>query len=1341
METPRLFGAVISIGLLLGIGVDVHAESMSLSGGDWFIHAATSAVDATPALMNAEGPDWIAASVPGNIQADLEAAHKIGPLWYGAGDPRLPSVATKHWWYRKDFLMPAALRGQRLNLVFDGVDYDYEVWLNGKSLGKRSGQFRRSEFDISGLVRTDGPNQLAVSIEPIPPNLEHCWSADLPLSGLGTPDFFVNCYESALRTLHGLKSTSNLAYDWGVNIYTLGIWRDVWVESTGPAAIQWLSVQTSLSAGNSHATVLARIDVDSPVGLVAQATFRVTGPGFDKSVIAEPRLLTAGDNHIEATIPIENPALWWPSGQGSQPLYSIESKLLDVSGRELDRKHDRFGVREIRWAQVEGAPANFVNPYQLLVNGRTIRMMGSDLVPPDLLFGRNGLRAARLLYLAQAAGMNTLRLWGGGVTLPPRFYDLADELGIMLSQEFPLANVTPPSDPEFLANLSQTITDIVKELRNHPSIIEWSGGNEMPWQSSSDDPSLKAMRQVCAANDDRLFRATDPIEGSRHSPWFFIPQASYGIFNGVWKLHSDPTGTQTMDVMRFGEFGAQTPTSFEVFEREIPPASQWPLDNINDPVLSRKNVMQAAFNPLDWLYKPVIEGYFGPLAGPADLVDAGQYIGADALRYYVDELRRKGRKIGDMTSWDFNEPWPNGAGSFLVNYDGQPLMNYYFMKQALAPISLALRFESNLYQPAKGLVADLWLASDAPTPVSGIRWSWTARGRRGDVLGHGTGVASIKPEEAALLRHLVIRPLPASALGPVVIELHAEDQHGDVLTDRIQIFGSDNSAAWPLYGLLHNIGPDSDDRAILPRRPVRVLWIQDPLQGPYDDSAWSLRRFAVSVTYVRATAEDLEKIAPTVAALTHNYDAIVIGAEDPSSSKSMAARLGQVNLHHIAVAVRAGLGIGFEGGWNGFTVESLSGTPLENMLPVQLTSLEGVERRPSAKIVVAQQGNPLTEGQFPTTFPELGEYLALKAKRNAHTVLRTETGDPILLTAQYGKGRVLAFASNLTTNWQNYGGPKGGWAWNLRAWSGYPYFVGRMLTWLSGAADSAVSDIDFQRGDSERLTLPIRRTVVHFGRPAGFQTFPAGDKIALVIENTGRMTALFCSPHPLLEYRPDLSIDNDFVSVPPGESRTITVSAAQSATPQLALSQEGWRVSCWNAAAIETRPDRTVLLSFGRRDSMTHEFAGPDSTPNAPPFSGSRPSSHNIPWVLPRPKSQQPVTDPLDALEFTFSATSEQVARPSWLNINTADQASDYATVIEVDANDRRLTYTLQRGLGIQLKDPSHLAFPETAQFMLPIGTWRVGDNYLKIAVKDGGWFSWDSLTLFTIDGNPQPKP
>ena len=501
--------------------------SLSLSGNDWYIHVAPTTTGARQEFYDADVKQggWIHSQVPGNIQADLEKAHVLNPLWYGAGDPRLAEVPKKDWWYRKDFILPAQYRDKRLVLVFDGVDFEFEVWLNGHYLGMRAGQFRRFQFDVADVARPGEINHLAVRISRMPEQIGRCLAAsDGALSGLGTWDWFINCYVHTRQVLRDLKSVSNFSYDWGVNIYTLGIWRDVWLEATGPTRINWMQVETELSDNSQKATVKGHLDLDSHAPEKVRVIFRIRGDGIDLTKITEASV-QEGTSTISAKLVINKPNLWWPNGQGQQPLYVLDAQVLDQgSGTELDAKSTRFGVREVRWEQVEGAPPNFINPYRLVVNGRPIRMMGSDMTSPDLLFGRNTARGDRLLYLAKAAGMNTLRLHGAGVTLPPEFYDMADQLGIMLSQEFPIANTWPETDPVFLSNLDATITSIVKQLRNHPAIIEWVGGNEMPWQQGTDHPALHVLERVCAENDDRIFRATDPMQGSKHSPWLFHPE-------------------------------------------------------------------------------------------------------------------------------------------------------------------------------------------------------------------------------------------------------------------------------------------------------------------------------------------------------------------------------------------------------------------------------------------------------------------------------------------------------------------------------------------------------------------------------------------------------------------------------------------------------------------------------------------------------------------------------------------------------------------------------------------------------------------------------------------------
>ena len=226
-------------------------------------------------------------------------------------------------------------------------------------------------------------------------------------------------------------------------------------------------------------------------------------------------------------------------------------------------------------------------------------MIGSNILPPDLLFGRMDERGRRLIHLAHQAGMNTLRVWGGGVFPSEAMLDLADELGIMLSQEFPMSSCRPETDEIFLANLETTVRQLIKRYRNHACIIEWSGGNEMWWYQGDDHAALHLLERIVAEEDTRLFRATCPIQGARHSPWHYDPETHYAHYDDEELLD---TGWRRGEnkMMRYGEFGCHSLAHQEVWQREIPAADQWPAYDEDNPVLIRKNLAQAVFTKEHW---------------------------------------------------------------------------------------------------------------------------------------------------------------------------------------------------------------------------------------------------------------------------------------------------------------------------------------------------------------------------------------------------------------------------------------------------------------------------------------------------------------------------------------------------------------------------------------------------------------------------------------------------------------------------------------------------------------------------------------------------------------------
>jgi hypothetical protein len=223
------------------------------------------------------------------------------------------------------------------------------------------------------------------------------------------------------------------------------------------------------------------------------------------------------------------------------------------------------------------------------------------------------------------------------------------------------------------------------------------------------------------------------------------------------------------------------------------------------------------------------------------------------------------------------------------------------------------------------------------------------------------------------------------------------------------------------------------------------------------------------------------------------------------------------------------------------------------------------------------------------------------------------------------------------------------------------------------------------------------------------------------------MTALFCLPHPLIEYRTDLFIENGECFIPPGESRTITIRSDVRSDGGLSLAQTGWRLSCWNAADVVVEPSADVLLAVGRRDRMCREYVGYFDTNKVKAvesgaIEGTRPDTAKLPFLL---DSKKPA-------RFEFQLSDAQAKRPARLRIHTADQSQNVRAVVEATVNGKPLEQSLPEGLGIQNTDPAHLAFPATAVIEIPQGVMKQGTNVMKIRLRNDGWFTWDSITICT---------
>lgn len=758
----------------------MNMQKISLNGNDWQI----CQDDRGPHLAWAEG--WLPATVPGNIQGDLQDDRLLKPLRYGMGDDRLMAVCLTGWWYRKVFTLPAIEPGQRVAISFGSVDYSSTVYLNGQKIACTEGQFNRFIFDVTDAVKA-GENELKVLIDPMPEELaEWLEKCDGALSGEGTDYHFVTVNDMIRRRLKGLKSPGTCSYDWAFNMYTLGIWKDVDVLITGAARIDWLCLRGPLSDNYTKGSIDVLLETDSVSAIEGACRLTVTAPDGGVSVHTIPCTIPAGQGTVTVSVPVENPALWWPNGYGEHPLYTVQAELLD-GDTVMAAETDRMGFRDIDWEFTEGAPEGFKDKFGLLVNGKRVRTLGSCLLIPDLLAGRVGDRGCHFVEMARACHMTALREHGGQAIMPKSLYDSCDENGIIILMDFPMGNCIPENEPVFLKNLEFTIANIVRQLRNHPCIADWSGGNELNvyFNKDADRTALDLMHAVVKREDPtRVMRDTCPINGSRHAPWDYIPDRHYAYWNTNL---TDNFGK--IPVMRYGEFGCQTPANLEEWLRDIPKASRWPL-NEQDPVLIRKNVFGAAFAQEYWLLPDVLTGVFGPLEDVEMTIWAGQYLAAEGIRYAMDAMRAMGKRLGGFSSWDYNEPWPNGAGSYVIDYDGNPVMAYYYVQQALAPLALQLKYDHINIEFFKESFAELRLVSDMPETVEGLTWSYVCRDRIGRVYAQDSGTVSIDPLEVKSLVTFKLNPPENMQYGPIFTELCLKDAAGNIVAERLYVFGT-----------------------------------------------------------------------------------------------------------------------------------------------------------------------------------------------------------------------------------------------------------------------------------------------------------------------------------------------------------------------------------------------------------------------------------------------------------------------------------------------------------------------------------------------------------------------
>ena len=583
-------------------------NNWAIAGGWKLIEAPKAAADgAAISTAGFRAAGWMEATVPGTVLTTLIDRGVYPDPDYGLNNFAIPESLNKQdYWYRTEFTPAASLRGRRFKITFHGINYAAAVWLNGTRLGEIRGAFTRGEFDVSRLLIPGRPNALAVRVSPPPhPGIPHEQSVK---AGPG-PNGGAMC-------LDGPTFICTEGWDWipGVRDRNTGLWQEVTLKATGPVELGDVHVVTRLPLPDTtRASVALTVPLRNDTGRAASGVLEATFEG-----VRVRRAMTVPPGATEAKLSpadfpeltLKAPRLWWPNGYGRPELYHLTVRFTTRAG-ESDETSLRFGIREVsyeltlrdgrgRLRRVEFAPAAEAGRHVVDVSHKgmvespegwvasftpggeksaAVKNLDDRRASPFLVIRVNGVRISckggnwglddsrkrvsreRLepyFRLHRDANLTMIRNWAGQST-EEVFFDLADEYGLLVWNDFWLStqdfNLEPADPALFLANARDTIL----RFRNHPSVVIWCGRNE-----GVPPPAI----------NEGLDELVRKLDGTR----YYIPNSrSVNLQDsGPWH-YGDPEKFFTTRARGFStEIGLPSPPSLDTMKTMLPPADRWP---------------------------------------------------------------------------------------------------------------------------------------------------------------------------------------------------------------------------------------------------------------------------------------------------------------------------------------------------------------------------------------------------------------------------------------------------------------------------------------------------------------------------------------------------------------------------------------------------------------------------------------------------------------------------------------------------------------------------------------------------------------------------------------------
>ena len=639
-------------------------------------------IDQNWQFMNDSEDKWYDAVVPGSIHLDLFQNQLIPNPFKRDNEKKLQWIGEKNWTYRCDFEPKKGILNKKNQVIyFEGIDTYADIFLNGEKILSPNNMFHPWEAEISNLLK-DGKNELKIcfrsptkEVSDQMGKLNYQLPADNDQAGKTSP--------------YTRKAPYHYGWDWGPCFVTSGIWRQVSISGWDC----WYVIHSSIvnTKVTPHSAQLAmELEVFSEIN--ENATILIEEPKSE-TLLKISIELKKGKNFFREDFSITNPDLWWPSGHGDQPLYTFSLSVESSTNHVQVLK--RIGIRDVFIKRERDEKGK---SFEIHINGKPIFSKGANWIPADSFTTRiKPDDYEKLIATARDANMNTLRIWGGGIYEPDIFYELCDEMGIMVWQDFMFACSMYPAHKEFLASVEREAEYQVKRLKSHPSIILWCGNNEiasgwLSWGWKEELPSSvwddykkifhDLLPNVCEKLDpERLYWPSSPGHSLTPPESDQIYGSGDNHFWGVWH-GGDGFDAFEENIGRFlSEYGMQ---SFPEIGTIMKFAEEKDLD-INSIVMKdRQKASLGTGNLIKY-----IEDYFSPQTDFRSIVVLSQIMQAFAIKAAVEIHRRSMPFCMGTLYWQFNDCWPAISWS-SVDYFGNWKALHYHAKRFFNEIIIVI---------------------------------------------------------------------------------------------------------------------------------------------------------------------------------------------------------------------------------------------------------------------------------------------------------------------------------------------------------------------------------------------------------------------------------------------------------------------------------------------------------------------------------------------------------------------------------------------------------------------------------------------------------------------------